>query len=243
ALGGEPAPQKLPFCDDVPPPPALPLPLDRAFKGELVDFDGDRVTLRWDWKSADELADFEAFVPVRATLRGSFSVKGGRVAADGTAGIRVKLGFLSDFEVHVGSSILRNPHDLGIVLAAPGSSDESILCLVQDILFTKFDGAAGNTNMINKIGGIQSATVGMVEFRYIARGLEPRMAKGTEVTLDVIRKGAETSFTISPKGGNATTYKGKDTDTPMTRFTPGLYVSGGAADFGPLTISGRIDPA
>lgn len=244
ARASDPAPApRLPFSDDVAPPPPLPRPIDRAFQGEIVDFDGDRVTLRWNWKSDDDLRDFESFVPVRSTLRGGFVVKNGRVVADGTAGIRVRLGFLADFEVKVGPTILRDPHDLGIVLPMPGSSDESILCLVQDILFTRFDGAAGNTNMINKMGGITSPTPGMVEFRYIDRRIEPRMAPDAEVTFDVIRKGPETTFTISPKGGDANTLKGKDTDTPMTRFTPGLYVSGGAADFGPLTISGKIDPA
>jgi hypothetical protein len=226
------------------PPPPLPKPIDRAFKGELAEFDGDRVTLKWDWKAAEQLDDFESFVPVRSTLTGGFTVKDGRVAATGTAGIRVRLGFLSDFEVHVATSKLKVPHDLGIVLPAPGSSDESILCLVQDILFTKFDGAAGNTNMINKMGGIVSPTPGMVEFRYIARSLEPHIPDGAEVAFDVVRKGAETSFTIGLNGGkDQTVLKGKDTDTPMTRFTPGLYVSGGTADFGALTISGKIDPA
>jgi len=239
-----PAAPRLPFSDDVAPPPPLPKPIDRAFAGELVEFDGDRATLRWDWKSADQLNDFESFVPVRSTLSGGFTVKDGRVAATGTAGIRVRLGFVSDFEVHVGPSKLKVPHDLGIVLAAPGSSDESILCLVQDILFTKFDGAAGNSNMINKLGGIQSAKIGMVEFRYIARSIEPRIATGAEVAFDVVRKAAETSFTMGLNAGkDPTTIRGKDTDTAMTRFTPGLYVAGGTAEFGALTIGGKLDTA
>jgi hypothetical protein len=241
AAPADPPPPRLPFSDDVAPPPALPLPIDRAFKGQLVAFDGERVTLHWDWKTADDLADFESFVPVRSTLTGGFTVRDGRVRAEGTAGIRLRLGFLSDLDVKVGSTILRDPHDLGIVLPAPGSSDESILCLVQDKLFTRFDPAAGNTNMINKMGGIVSPTPGMVEFRYVDRRIEPRLAPEAEVTFDVVRRGAETSFTIAPKRGDANVLKGKDTDTAMTRFTPGLYVSGGAADFGPLTIGGKID--
>lgn len=243
ARPADPPPARLPFSDDVSPPPPLATPIDRAFQGELVAFDGERVTLRWGWKSADELADFESFVPVRSTLTGGFTVKDGRVHAEGTAGIRLRLGFLSDLQVQVGPTILRDPHDLGIVLALPGSSDESILCLVQDKLFTRFDRAAGNSNMINKMGGIASATPGMVEFRYVDRRIEPRLAPDCEVTFDVLRRGAETSFTIAPKGGDANTLKGKDPDTAMTRFTPGLYVSGGSADFGPLTIGGKIDTA
>jgi len=235
-------PPRLPFSDDVAAPPPLPQPIDRAFRGEIVEFDGDRVSLRWDWKSADELADFESFVPVRSTVSGAFTVKDGRVRADGTAGIRLKLGMLSDLEVHVGPTILVKPHDLGVVLAVPGSADESILCLVQDVLFTKFDRAAGNTNMINKLGGIVSPTAGMTEFRYVARSLEPRLAPNAEVTFDVFRKATETTFAITPKTGSAVTLKGKDPDPPMSRFTPGLYVSGGAAEFGRLTIAGRIDP-
>jgi hypothetical protein len=243
ARPADPPSARLPFSDDVAPPPPLATPIDRAFKGELVSFDGERVTLRWDWKTAEHLADFESFVPVRSTLTGGFTVKDGRVRADGTAGIRLRLAFLSDLDVKVGPTILRDPHDLGIVLPAPGSSDESILCLVQDKLFTRFDRAAGNTNMINKMGGIVSPTPGMVEFRYVDRRIQPRIAPDAEVTFDVARRGAETSFTIAPKGGDATTLKGRDTDTAMTRFTPGLYVSGGAADFGPLTIGGKLDAA
>ena len=243
ARPADPPPARLPFSDDVAPPPPLPTPIDRAFKGELVSFDGDRVTLRWSWKSADDLSDFESFVPVRSTLAGAFTVKDGRVRADGTAGIRLRLAFLSDLDVKVGPSLLHDPHDLGIVLAAPGSSDESILCLVQDKLFTRFDRAAGNTNMINKMGGIVSPRPGMVEFRYVDRRIEPRIAPDAEVSFDVARRGAETSFTITPKGGDANVLKGKDPDTAMTHFTPGLYVSGGAADFGPLTIGGKIDAA
>lgn len=243
ARPADPPPARLPFSDDVAPPPPIATPLDRAFKGELVAFDGDRVTLRWDWKSAEQLEDFESFVPVRSTLTGGFTVKDGHVHADGTAGIRVRLGFLSDFDVKVGPSALHDPHDLGIVLPAPGSSDDSILCLVQDKLFTRFDRAAGNTNMINKLGGIASATPGMVEFRYVDRRIEPRIAPDAEVALEVARRGPETSFTIAPKGGDTNVLKGKDTDTAMTRFTPGLYVAGGSADFGALTIGGKIDAA
>jgi len=244
---------RLPFSDDVAPPPPIAVPIDRAFKGELVDFDGDRVSLRWDWKSADQLSDFEPFVPVRRTLSGGFVVKderalaergGGpaKLCADGTAGLRLKLGLLSDFEVHASDVKLRVPHDLGVVLAAPGGSDESILCLVQDTLFTQFDRAAGNTNMINKLGGVVSAHAGMTEFRYVCRSLAPRLAKNDDVSFDVVRKGFDTTFVITQKGGDATTLKGKDVDPPLSRFTPGLYVAGGAVDFGKLAIAGKIDP-
>jgi hypothetical protein len=242
ARAGEPAaPQPLPFCDDVAPPPPLPLPLDRAFQGELVDFDGERVSLRWCWKTDSELSDFESFVPVRSTLSGGFAVKDGRLWAQGTAGIRLRLGMLSDLELHVPAT-LTNPHDLGIVLAAPGADDNSILCLVQDVLFTRFDGAAGNSNMINRLGGIPVVHAGMTEFRYIARSLEPRMEAGQVVQFDVVRKAAETSFAIAPKGKDARTLRGRDTGTPMTRLIPGLYVSGGQVDFGELSIAGKIDP-
>jgi hypothetical protein len=236
-----PAPQRLPFCDDVAPPPPLPRPLDRAFQGELVDFDGERVSLRWKWKSDGELADFEPFVPVRGTLSGSFAVKDGRLWAEGTAGIRLRLGLLPDLELHVPATLTR-PHDLGIVLPVPGKDYDSIVCLVQDILFTHFDAPAGHSNMINRLGGVPSATAGMSEFRYIARSVEPQLAEGQAVQFDVVRKTGETSFTITPTGKGAVTLRGRDNGSPITRFTPGLYVSGGQADFGELTIEGRIDP-
>jgi len=245
ARAGDPAPAaapRLPFSDDVAPPPPLPLPLDRAFRGELVDFDGERATLRWDWKSPAQLADFESFVPVRSTLTGGFTVRDGRLYADGTAGIRLRLGMLSDLELHV-PAVLTKPHDLGVVLALPGVDDDSVLCLVQDTLFTAFDAAAGRSNMINRLGGIPVEHAGFTEFRYIARNLEPRLAPGAAVQFDVIRKTAETTFVITPKDKEPSTLRGKDTNTPATRFTPGLYVSGGSADFGALTISGKLDPA
>jgi hypothetical protein len=232
-------PAKLPFSDDVAPPPPLAKPIDRAFRGELVDFDGERVTLRWDWKSPAQLADFESFVPVRSTLTGGFTVRDGRLFADGTAGIRLRLGMLSDLEVHV-PAVLTKPHDLGIVLALPGVDDDSVLCLIQDSLFTAFDAAAGHSNMINRLGGIPVVHAGFTEFRYIARNLEPRLAPMQAVQIDVFRKTGETTFTITPKDKEPCTLRGKDT-TPLARMTPGLYVSGGAADFGTLTISGKID--
>ena len=248
ARGGDPPagpaaapPARLPFSDDVAPPPPLPTPIDRTFAGEMTEFNGERVTLKWDWTKAAHLADFESFVPVRSTLSGGFAVRTGRLACEGTAGIRLRLAMVSDLEMHA-AAVLKNPHDLGLVLGMPGSSDESILCLVQDILFTKFDGAAGNTNMINKLGGIPASAPGMVEFRYVCRSIQPRLAPGTEVQFDLVRKGAETQFVITPKGADPVNLKGKDTDTPMTRFQPGLYTSGGSAEYGPLTISGKIDP-
>jgi hypothetical protein len=243
ARAGDPSPAtapRLPFSDDVAPPPPLAKPIDRAFRGELVDFDGERVTLRWDWKSPAHLADFESFVPVRSTLTGGFSVKGGRLYADGTAGIRLRLGMLSDLEVHV-PAVLTKPHDLGVVLALPGVDDDSVLCLVQDTLFTAFDAAAGRSNMINRLGGIPVVHAGFTEFRYIARNLVPRLDPGANVQFDVVRKPVETSFSITPKDKEACVLRGKDT-TPLARVTPGLYVSGGTADFGTLTISGKIDP-
>jgi hypothetical protein len=241
ATAADPPAPKLPYSDDVEPPPALPLPLDRAFKGQLVAFDGDRVTLRWDWKSAEQLADFESFIPVRATLEGGFAAKDGHLAASGTAGLRLRLA-LGDVEMHVPAK-LTNPHDLGIALVAPGAAEDSVLCLVQDVLFTRFDGPAGNCNMINRLGGVASASSGMKEFRYIARNPYPRIANGQEVQFDVARKGLDTSFTISVKGGDSATLQGRDNGTPLPRVTPSLYVSGGAAEFGELTISGSVDKA
>jgi hypothetical protein len=234
------AQRPLPFCDDPAPPPPLAVPLDRAFRGEIVSFDGERVTLRWDWSTAAHLDDFAPFVPVRATLSGGFSVKDGKLVAEGTGGIRLRLAMLSDLKVDIAGT-LRNPHDLGIVLAEPGSSDSSIVCLVQDELFTRFDAPAGNSNMINRLGGEPSANGGMVEFRYIARKLQPKLAAGASVRLTVERKGTETSFTIAPAKGEAETIKGRDNGTPLPSVTPGLYTSGGAAEFGTLTISGKID--
>jgi hypothetical protein len=237
---GEPPARKLPFADELPPPPPLPEPLDRRFRAKLVSFDGDRVGYRWGWESDAELDDFEPFVPVRASVRGGFTRKDGAVEGEGTAGLRLRLTMLADLRVGV-DAVLADPHDLGVVLSAPGTSDESILCLVQDRFFTRFDRAAGNTNMINKMGGIPATAPGVVEFRYVDRKPQPKLAKGHHVRFDVVRKGPETTFTIAPKGEAPTVLRGKDPDTPMTRFQPGIYVSGSGASFGPLEIEGRID--
>jgi len=241
ALTQEGAGRPLPFSDDRLPPPALPSPLDRHFKGELVEFDGERITLHWDWSDGEQIEDFDAFVPVRKGLRGGFTIAEGRITGRGTAGLRVRLGFLAD--VHVATdATLTVPHDLGIVLSKPDVSDESILCLVQDRFFTKFDAAAGNANMINKMGGIPATAPGVTEFRYVDRKQPPKLARGDHVTFDVIRAQNHTKFVITPDGEAAVALGGADPDTAMTHFSPGLYVSGGAAEFGPLTIDGAIDP-
>lgn len=231
----------LPFSDDLLPPAPLPLPLDRHFRGELVGFDGARVKLRWDWSDDAQLEDFDAFVPVRHGLQGGFARGEGVLAAAGTGGLRLRLGMLDDIVLRTRARLL-DPHDLGVVLAKPDVSDESIVCLVQDRLFTKFDADAGNSNMINKIGGIPATAPGVTEFRYVARSKPPALARGDEVSLEVLRGKAHTTFTITRAGGDPVKLAGKDTDTPMTRFTPGLYVSGGAAEFGPLEIEGALDP-
>lgn len=254
AAAAESPARRLPFDDDVPPPPPLPEPLDRRFRGEIESFDGDRVKLRWTWKDPAQLDDFEPFVPVRATVSGGFTVPvvpakegddaapagTGIAEARGTGGIRLRLGMLSDIVIST-DAVLHDPHDLGVVLSLPASSDESILCLVQDRLFTRFDKAAGNSTMINKLGGIPATGAGMTEFRYISRSGQPKLGKGHVVRFDVVRKGAETKFTVTPKGEAPVVLQGKDTDTPYTNFQPGLYVSGASADFGPLTIDGKID--
>lgn len=235
-------PRPLPFSDDVPPPPPLPEPLDRRFRGELLSFDGDRVKLRWTWKSAEELEDFDPFVPVRATVSGGFTWREGALEARETGGLRLRLGMLSDLKVGA-DAVLHDPHDLGVVLVTPGNSDESILCLVQDRYFTRFDSDAGNATMINKLGGIPASAPGVVEFRYVDRKLKPELGKGHRVHFDVVRNGPVTSFTITPKGEEPVALKGRDTDTPYTKFQPGIYVAGASADFGELVIEGRIDPA
>ncbi|MCG3135555.1 MAG: hypothetical protein HMLKMBBP_03262 [Planctomycetes bacterium] len=234
-------PRRLPFQDQVPPPPPLPEPLDRAFAGELASFDGDRVTLRWAWKSAAELDDFEPFVPVRATVSGGFTWKEeGVVEARGTGGIRLRLGMLSDLAVTSDAKLI-DPHDLGVVMCVPHSSDESILCLLQDRHFTRFDPDAGNSTMINKLGGIPPTAPGVTEFRYVARSAQPKLEKGHVVRLDVVRSAALTTFTVTPKGEKPVKLQGKDTDTPYAKFQAGLYVAGAAADFRETTISGKID--
>lgn len=243
AFAADPPAKKLPFSDDLPPPPPLPEPLDRRFRAEMTSFDGERVGYRWKWTSDAELADFEPFVPVRASVRGGFERKAdGQLSGVGTAGLRLRLGMLSDLKVGV-NAVLEDPHDLGVVLARPGESDETILCLVQDRFFTRFDAAAGNANMINKLGGIPPEAPGVVEFRYVDRRPQPKLAKGQSVRFDVLRKGAETWFTIAPKGEKENVLHGKDTDKPYTEFQAGIYVAGSAATFGPLEIEGKIDPA
>ncbi len=231
----------LPYSDDRRPPAPLPVPLDRHFRGELLEFDGKRVRVRWDWSDPTHLEDFDAFVPVRSGLRGGFRIRDGVLVGSGTGGIRLRLGMLSDIEVKTDAKLV-DPHDLGIVLCKPDVSDESILCLIQDRFFTRFDAGAGNTNMINKMGGIPSEIAGTTEFRYVNRRPQPKLARGDEIGFEVVRSGAQTSFTILPKTGAPVTLSGKDPDTAMERFTPGLYVSSGAADFGPLEIEGAFDP-
>lgn len=246
ALAGDPPAKKLPFSDDLPPPPPLPEPLDRRFHAELTTFDGERAGWRWKWTSDQDLEDFDPCVPVRVTVRGEFVRKGdGEIAASGTAGIRLRLAMLSDIKVGV-NAVLDDPHDLGVSLTSPETVDESILCLVQDRVFTRFDAAAGNSNMINKLGGVADAdrtakTGGMTEFRYIDRRVQPKLGRGHHVRFDVVRKGVETTFSITPKGEQPTVLKGKDTDAPFDRFQAGLYVAGAKATFGPLDIEGRID--
>ncbi len=232
----------LPFSDDRLPPPPLSAPLDRHFRGEIVAFDGARISLRWDWIDASQLADFDAFVPVRKGLSGGFEVAAGVLSARGTGGLRLRLGMLDDLSVRVAAKLVE-PHDIGIVLAKPDVSDESIVCLVQDRLFTAFDAGAGNANMINKIGGIPATAPGVTEFRYVARSKKPALARGAQVRFDVRRNGPRTTFTIAPDGAAAVVLSGKDPDTAMTRFTPGLYVAGGAAEFASLEIEGAIDAA
>ncbi len=229
----------LPFSDDRQPPAPLPEPLDRRFHGELTSFDGVRIGLRWDWSAPEQLQDFDAFVPVRYGLTGGFALADGRLAARGTGGLRLRLGMLDDLALRVDAHLI-DPHDLGIVLPKPGSSDESVVCLVQDRYFTRFDAAAGNSTMINKVGGIPATAPGVTEFRYVARSPVPQLDRGADVRFEVVRKGDHTTFVITAADG-PTTLAGKDTDTPMTRFTPGLYVSGGAATFGTLEIEGAID--
>ena len=98
--GAQEAARPLPFSDDMLPPPPLPAPLDRHFRGELLEFDGERVRLQWDWSDAAQLEDFEAFVPVRHGLRGGFALGEGEAAgallAQGTGGLRLRMGMLDD---------------------------------------------------------------------------------------------------------------------------------------------------
>ena len=246
AVGGAPTAtaqdqRRVPFGDDVPPPPPLPVPLDRHLNGSIESWDGETVRLRWDWSEEEQLDDFDPFVPIRSGLVGGFRWADGRLAASGTGGIRLRLGMLDDLSVKVRAQ-LHVPHDLGVVLSKPDTSDESILCLIQDRFFTEFDDSAGNSTMINKIGGIPAETPGGTEFRYVDRKKGKPLAKGDEVLFTVVRSGPSTSFTVEPDGGKALQLSGKDPDTPMTRFSPGLYVAGAGADFGELEVEGRVDP-
>ncbi len=239
--------RRLPFSDDIALPAPLPVPLDRHLRGEIVEFDGERIKLRWDWSDPAHLEDFDPFIPVRSGLTGDFRVvpaedtSSAIVKARGTAGIRLRLGMVSDLSVRTDAKLI-DPHDLGVVLVKPDVSDESILCLVQDRFFTRFDGAAGNSTMINKMGGIPATAPGVTEFRYIDRKKQPKLAPGDHVELEVLRTVGHTTFTITPDGKKSVKLAGDDTDTAMTRFTPGLYVAAARADFGPLEIEGKLDP-
>jgi len=237
--------RRVPFSDDVLPPPPLPVPLDRHLKGAIVAFDGRRIALRWDWSSAEQLDDFEAFVPVRASLDGGVRWSAGQVEAAGTSGLRVRLGFEGDVAIET-TATLGKPHDLGLILAHPDTSDESILCLIQDEFFTRFDSSAGNANMINKMGGVPPSAPGMVEFRYVDRKPQPKLARGDVVTFTATRKKGRTTFVIAPEGKReAVTLSGPDPadSRSFEVFAPGLYTSGGSATYGPLTIEGALRPA
>ena len=49
------------------------------------------------------------------------------------------------------------------------------------------DAAAGNANMINKMGGIPATEPGVTEFRYVDRKKPPSLSRGDHVTFDVVR--------------------------------------------------------
>ena len=152
------------------------------------------------------------------------------------------LGFKNHVRVKVAARLV-TPHDLGVVLAKPDTSDESILCLIQDKFFTRFDRAAGNANMINKMGAVPPTAPGVVEFRYVDRKKPPTLVRSQQVTFDVERKKDVTQFVITPDGEDPVTLEGKDPSPPFFEMNPGLYASGGAADFGPLEVEGKLDPA
>ncbi len=242
SLASEDTGRALPFGRAERGPPPLPVPLDRWLNAKIVAFDRGRITLRWDWLTASELGDFDRFVPVRGSVDGDFVWSEGELAARGTAGIRLRLGMLSDVRVET-TAHLEDPHDLGIVLANPRNPDDSVVCLIQDRLFTRFDPPAGNANMVNRLGAVPAAESGSVEFRYVARSRAPKLAPGDDVTLRVVRKGQKTSFEITPTIGKSRTLRGAEPGTPLNRVVAGLYVSGGSASFGPLEIEGNLDLA
>jgi uncharacterized lipoprotein YbaY len=230
----------LPYADVEPGWTELPTPIDRVLRGHVVSVDPRRVRVRYEWASPDELRDFERFVPVHADLDGEFTVQGGKLRVSGTVGIRHRVALLPDLSVDARAT-LPDPHDAGVVLADPWFQDRSVVCLVQDRFFTRFDRAAGNSNMINQLGAVADAR-GSMPFRYIARRRDPVIDAGATVHLVVTRKARHTSFDIDLGRGDEQTLAGTDPGTSLKRFCPGLYVAGVAAEFGPLEIEGEMDP-
>ena len=219
-----------------------PVPLDRAFRGQVVAFNGKTVSLRYDFRSEEQLRDWEEDVPFPIEKsQGDQSIKwfDQRLEIQGNTGAQHIGVWKGDVEVtcRLTSDAEKN---IGAFLATyPESEDFATFTLVETF-FHGWDGSAGGTHSIIKFGkqwrerGADSDFIG---FRYVQRRSPP----------DPLRPGSSLKLEFGIKGGvlkmkvGDLEMKGKDRGKRLKRCRPGLYTIGGRSLFDDVIITGKLD--
>ena len=221
-----------------------PVPLDRAFKGRVVAFDGKTVTIRYDFRTEEQLQDWpeEKPFPIEK-FQGEQGVSwfDQRLEIQGNTGAQHRGVWKGDIEVTCRLKADGERDIGGFLTPVPESEDFATFTLVERY-FHGWDGSQGGTHSIIKFGkqwrerGSSSDFIG---FRYGQRRPPPKPLK----------PGATFDFGFKLKGGNLfmkvddLEMKSKDRGKRLKVMRPGLYTVAGRCLFDDVTIKGKLDPA
>ncbi len=152
--------------------------LDEFFKGRVVALEKGVVTLSYDFKSKEQIADWESFIPFPLVPKKGDGADwfDSRLELHGTIGSRHKAQWTGD--VHIEAQLTPDAKkDVGAYMAPVSGTNDYVSFTLAEHYFHKWDKKAGGQHSIIQFGdqwtepGSPSEYIG---FRYISRRMPPK---------------------------------------------------------------------
>lgn len=224
------------------PAPSARRPINRAFRGRVVELKKRTLTLFYDFEDARQLEDFEEARPPRLldASRNVARVEGGRLVLEGSTSIRHRIESAGKVRARFTLNF-RERNSVGAVVTEPTLGDFYLVYNLFDRLFNRNGAMHIGACGLREDEGAEDHSSGLVNFRDVfGRDLKETVAAGRDTPVEVSKEGWDEFFRVGEVKGRGSS-RGKTREMKTLLF--GLFVHRCSATFDDLTITFELSDA